>query len=354
MNKKWPTLFKKTNTGKIAQWSIEVQTETGCALIITTYGQVDGKLQQTSDTITSGKNEGKANATNYTEQAISEAAAKWTKQKKKGYVESIEAAQDGEVDEVIGGGVEPMLAPSKIYPTFAKKLTFPVWVDPKFDGSRMIAIVEDGVAKLWSRTRKRINSLPHIEAALEEQFPYGSYIFDGEAYVHSLNNDFEELMSLIRKDYPGEGHEVIEYHIYDLPSCKKNFNERNEALLDLDFKLPLVRVRRKKASNHEKIMALHEKNLENGFEGSMVRGNGPYESGKRSYFLQKLKNFTDDEFKVIGAEEGRGKDAGTVGAFVCVTKDGKEFKARLKATYARRTELFQNPKEWKGAWLTVA
>lgn len=85
----------------------------------------------------------------------------------------------------------------------------------------------------------------------------------------------------------------------------------------------------------------------------MIRGNGPYEEGKRSYYLQKLKNFEEGEWPIVNAEEGRGKDAGTVGAFVCVTQNGTEFKARLKATYERRRELFENPKQWKGMLLTV-
>jgi DNA ligase 1 len=348
--KTFPILFSKTETGAIQQWQIAVFDN----VIQTIHGQVDGKLQTTTDVVHEGKNPGKANATTPSQQAEKEAKAKWTKQLKKGYVENIEDAKAGKVDEtVILGGIEPMLAPSKIYPTFANKLTFAVMVDPKIDGSRMIAIVKDGKCSLWSRTRKRINSLPHIQGALESQFPVGSYIFDGEAYVHSMNEDFEGLMSLIRKDYPGEGHEVIQYHIYDLPSCQENFFKRHDILMLLKFNLPLVRMARSVAHNHEEIMACHEKNLENGYEGSMVRNDGPYEFGKRSFHLQKLKNMVDSEYSIIGMEEGRGKDAGTVGAFVCKTEDGKQFKARLKATYARRTELFQHPKQWEDKMLTV-
>jgi DNA ligase-1 len=93
----------------------------------------------------------------------------------------------------------------------------------------------------------------------------------------------------------------------------------------------------------------------------MVRSNnGIYEGGKRSYGLQKLKNRVgengddvDNEYPILDAEEGRGKDAGTVGAFVCSTPAGKTFKCRLKATYERRRELFNHPEQWKGWKLTV-
>lgn len=351
--KTFPRLFQKTNTGAIQQWEIYVGTSDGLGVITTVHGQVGGKLQTTSDTVKEGKNPGKANETTPVQQAEKEALAKWTKQKKKGYVESIEDAQAGIVDAVIEGGIEPMLAPSKLYPTFANKLKAPLYIDPKLDGGRMIATVKAGVCTLWSRTRKRIQSLPHIVAAIEAQFPNFTGIFDGEAYVHALRDDFEELMSLIRKDYPGDGHEVIEYHIYDLPSCEANFSARHAALLQMSFALPLVRVERKPAGSHDEIMALHELNLAAGYEGSMIRGDGPYEGGRRSNQLQKLKNFSDQEYSVIGAEEGRGKDAGTVGSFVCTTDDGKKFNARLKATHARRTELFRHPEQWTNMLLTV-
>jgi DNA ligase-1 len=347
--KTFPTLYKKSNTGAIVQWTI------ACAgpAITVIHGQVGGKLQTGIDIIKEGKNIGRSNETSIEEQADLESLAKWEKQKKKGYVESIQAAKDGEVDALIEGGILPMLAPSKIYPHFAKKLTFPVYVDPKLDGSRLVAIMEDGVCTLWSRTRKRVNSLPHIEAAIEDQFPGATFILDGEAYSHDLKNEFESLMSLIRKDEPGDCHEVIQYWIYDLPSCKENFFLRHEELMKMDFKGPLVRVERSKAADHDAVMYLHERNLEAGFEGSMVRNDGPYEGGKRSNHLQKLKNFVDAEFIVTGTEEGRGKDAGTVGAFVCVTPEGKPFKARLKATYAVRTEMFKTRDKWVGKGLTV-
>jgi ATP-dependent DNA ligase len=248
-----------------------------------------------------------------------------------------------------------MLAPSKIYPTFKHKLTFPVFVQPKLDGSRLIAVLKGGKCTLWSRTQKQINSLPHIAKAVEEQFGknYSNLILDGEAYSVEYHDQFEELMSLIRQDSPAPGHEKVDYHIYDVPISPQAFCLRNIWLNLQKFKKPLVLVETHKCDNDEQIMARHERNLENNYEGSMIRGDGPYECGKRSYYLQKLKNFSDSEYKIIGAEEGRGKDLGTVGAFICVTPEGNEFKARLKATYDHRRFLFNNPKEWENMLLTV-
>jgi DNA ligase-1 len=353
-------LYKKTSRG-LQEWQITVSENT----MITTHGMVGGKLQVTTDTITEGKNVGKKNETTPEQQAEAEAFSRWEKQKKKGYVESLEGAMSGHLDALIKGGIEPMLAPSKIYPTFATKLSFPVYVQPKLDGSRLIAILKGGQCTLWSRTRKQVHSLPHIARAVEAHFgKFGDLILDGEAFSYEYRNSFEDLMSLIRSDEPAPGHEVVDYHIYDLPSSKCNFGTRN---FDLDVMMagaspPLVLVKTETAIDHDEIMRLHEINLAMEYEGSMIRNDGPYECGKRSYHLQKLKNFVDQEFKIAGAEEGRGKDAGTIGAFVCeeplaVLDDGTigpdTFKVRLKATYKRRRELFEHPEQYKDQNLTV-
>src|SRR5690349_5759722 len=54
-----PTLYKRnSNATAVQQWTISVDGAT----ITTTYGQVGGAMQTTSDTIAEGKNLGKKNA----------------------------------------------------------------------------------------------------------------------------------------------------------------------------------------------------------------------------------------------------------------------------------------------------
>jgi DNA ligase 1 len=345
-----PTLYKKTQTGAIQQWMIGVDGPT----IHTVHGLVGGALQTTSDTIKEGKNLGRANATTPETQALAEAQAKWDKQKKKGYVESIHQAELGTVDDtVIMGGIAPMLAPSKIWPFYRSKIQFPVWCQPKLDGMRCVGMIEEETS-LWSRTRKPIRSLPHVQEELASLFS-GDLITDGEAYSVEYHDQFEELLSIIRKDEPSEKSALVDYHVYDLPSHPRTFSQRYEALQKI---LParkghLVPVRTGLCRNDDEIEACHEQNLAENYEGTMIRADGPYERGKRSIYLQKYKNFVDAEYQIIGIEEGRGKDAGTVGSFICRTDGGKEFGCRLKATYEHRGELFRDSGLWKGKFLTV-
>ena len=90
------TLYKKTSTGKIQIWEIHVEGNT----IITVFGQLGGKLQETKDVITSGKNTGKANATTPEQQAELEAEAQYQKKLKKGYVTTIDDAKAAIVRDI--------------------------------------------------------------------------------------------------------------------------------------------------------------------------------------------------------------------------------------------------------------
>jgi DNA ligase-1 len=203
-----PMLFKKTNTGAIQFWELGVNPlPNGQAEIITIFGQVGtDSPQRTVDLIKEGKNAGKKNATTALEQALKEGTAKRDKQLKKGYVYSKEDAEAGQVDEIIEGGIVPMLAHK--FSEHGHKIKYPAFIQPKLDGIRMIAVIKDGKATLWSRTRKQINSLPHIVAALEAHFKDTRFlILDGEAYNHDYKDNFEQIVSAVRKDAPEEGYE---------------------------------------------------------------------------------------------------------------------------------------------------
>jgi DNA ligase-1 len=387
-----PILYKKSSAGALLLWGIDVDG----AKITTCHGHVGGALQTGEETISEGKNLGKANATTPAEQAESEARARHTKQRKRGYVESPEAAQAGAVDAVIEGGILPMLAPNKSYPKdrdIEKAIKFPAFYQPKLDGMRCIAIVEDGVCTLWSRTRKPIRSVPHIVEAYERAFPIGRVVLDGELYNHDFRAEFEELISLLRGDEPdAEGRYLkAEHHVYDcfevdatvaagnnlcdLVSTSDNpFCIRTGIVDDLFDAVPsgapIKRVTTREVKTWDELIAAYEASLLEEYEGGMARNAAaPYDSGKRSKHLQKMKEFTDHEFRIVGMEEGRGKAAGHVGAFICVTAPGtypaeekgaplageepQTFNVTPRFTYARRKELFENPEQWQGKILTV-
>ena len=73
---------------------------------------------------------------------------------------------------------------------------------------------------------------------------------------------------------------------------------------------------------------------------------------KEVNIFKNIKDFKDEEFKIIGFTEGKGVEKGCI-IWTCITKDGKEFSTRPKGTHKFRKELFKNGKEYIGKKLTV-
>jgi DNA ligase-1 len=182
-------------------------------------------------------------------------------------------------------------------------------------------------------------NVKHIENELQPLFnDYPNLILDGELYNHALKNDFEKIISLVRKQKPNpfdrsEAYEFVEFHWYDIIDDDNDilFIDRNKFIHELlrDFfpytdarhVFPLVTLR---VDSLDKARAIHDANLAGGFEGSIIRLNKVYEC-KRSYNLQKFKDFSDKEATIIDHVEGKGKRAGTLGKFIMRDEAGIEF-----------------------------
>lgn len=363
MYKGLPKLFKLTGTGALQEWCIGTDDN----VIVTRWGQTDGAIQESRDTVLRGKNGGKSNATTPEQQAEKEAYAQWEKKlKSKKYVRSVEEARAGTSDALVKGGVDVMLA--KEYNEHAGKVKFPCYLQPKLDGHRCIAVVADRKCTLWSRTRKEITGVPHINRVVEklaQASQYPNIILDGELYEHDYRNKFEELTSFIRQDTPKPGHEVVQYWVFDLvqtwaqttggPNKSTDFKSRSSQLRVItEFaKTPeIVLVESLTANNVFDIDRILDRYLAEGFEGVIVRNaDAPYE-GKRTHNLLKLKKMQDAEFRVVNVEDGRGKMKG-LGIFVCETADGKEFRVKMKGELKSLREYFDNQNDYIGRMLTV-
>jgi DNA ligase-1 len=344
-----PTLFKRTSTGAIQTWRIDV--ENGSTLVAT-YGQLNGKLQTTRDEITSGKNAGRANATTPDEQAQLEAKAQHEKKQKRGYVTSIDDAAKGRIDDtVIAGGISPMLAHA--FKDHGHKITYPAYTQPKLDGHRCIAIIKDGVATLWTRTRKPITSVPHIVKALEAS-GMDDAILDGELYNHDYRDHFEDLTSFIKRPVPKPGHEVVQYHVYDIVT-NDPFSVRQQdrwwAAHDLGTG-PIVIVDTQLVNDEDEAMEAFDAYLAAGYEGSMLRNADSLYENKRSYGLQKVKEWQDAEYVITDVTEGRGKMAGKA-VFVCETPSGQPFRVKMKGTLDSLRQYVDDPSLALGKQLTV-
>ena len=357
-----PTLYKKTSTGAIQYWKISVYPNSDHSTgydIMTEYGQVGtDSPQKTFDSIFKGKNVGKKNETTPEQQAEKEAKSKWEKQKKKGYVETLDGAKSNEVDALIEGGISPMLAHK--YSDQGHKIVFPAYIQAKLDGIRCIAILDkDGKCTLWSRTRKPITSMPHIVAEIEAMNIMGGMILDGELYNHDYKKNFEFIVSMVRQEKPDPNHTLVQYHIYDVVDTLSDFDFRWRWMVQSWNSLHntppkfLKLVETREVESEAEAIEDFKRLRENGYEGAMLRNSKGMYVNKRSYDLQKIKEFDDAEFPIVGIEEGRGKLQGHVGSFMCVMPNGKTFLAKMSGDTEKLKDYFEDHSLWQGKLLTV-
>ena len=178
----------------------------------------------------------------------------------------------------------------------------------------------------------------HILAELKPFFQkHPNVILDGELYNHDLKDDFEKIISLVRKTKPTDEDRLeselkVQFHCYDTIMEHWNFEDRmlfiNENFgyygkFDSDVNM-VVPTPSDLVYNIEEVEAAHEDYLEQGYEGSILRKNEKYEC-KRSWTLMKVKDFSDAEATIIGYEEGKGKREDHLGKFIMEDDDGNQF-----------------------------
>ena len=342
------TLYKLTANNKINHWTVKVEND----YYYTVYGQIGGKSVTTPPIYATPKNIGKSNETTAEQQALLEAQALWkNKKKSNNCVENI--------DDVYKLAFNPpMLA--KIYDKkYKNDMTH---IQPKYDGIRMNIWYNNGNIQALSRRNNPFYTVNHIIESISNILEtHPSIHLDGELYNHKLHNDFNRIVSLVRKEKLTEN-EINElktlplcYVIYDMwdddnPSL--TFSERNEILRDLFKDNPqyIILAPTYEVSNSEMIDEYFHQFLQEGYEGAIIRKNKPYEH-KRSSNLLKYKEFDDDEFEILEVCEGNIK--GKAEYCWIDLKNGKTCKATLGFNDEICADLLNNKDKVKGCHATV-
>tara|TARA_R110000796_G_scaffold182983_2_gene299469 strand:+ start:532 stop:1671 length:1140 start_codon:yes stop_codon:yes gene_type:complete len=345
-------LYKMDSKGKIRVLTVSYGSDERGSFYEQEHGLLDGKLQ-TSRTYVAGKNAGKANATTDEEQAEKEAESKRAKKRDRGgYSESIPEDKP----------MMPMLALT--HDKHGHKIKYPAYIQPKLDGIRCFVHVDGESVTLKSRTGKEFTSLDHIADAVRELVSVmgksvGSFILDGELYNHQFKEDFQGLVSAIKRDKPSENTHLVEFHCYDYVAESRDFEDRIQELYHMDQWLSEVTtiqiVQTFPVDNLDEVVEQNSLWLEDGYEGSMIRNaKGGYQPNRRSPDLQKYKSFMDAEFEIVGAVENKGKMEGQC-TFTCVTEDGTEFGCKPMGDESQREQYWIDFQAGKltGKMLTV-
>jgi len=334
------TIYKLTKGNKTQEWTVEVDGNK----YRTIAGQQDGKKMISEWTVCYPKNEGKANATSADEQALKEAQALRKKKLEKDYHEDV-----GNIS--VKRHFEPMLAEK--WEDRKDEIRYPIYSQPKLDGIRCI-VKSDG---MWTRAGKPIISAPHIFNSLKPLFVAEPHlILDGELYADKFANDFNAIVSLVKKTKPdaddlAASAKSIQYHIYDIPSVGGQFYDRLKALSVMELPECCVFVRTDVAANESAVERLYGEYVDAGYEGQMLRTNAYYEN-KRSKYLLKYKSFIDEEYTILEIHEGEGNRTGTAGHMV-FERNGNRFKSNIKGAYEYCVDVWQKRDTLIGKSATV-
>ena len=254
---------------------------------------------------------------------------------------------------------KPMLA----YPVSDKPIDYnnTVFMQPKLDGVRCLIQAEklpfdmgyEPVA--YSRTGKQWLNIDHILQSLKPFFQANpDVILDGELYNHALRDDFEKIISCVRKTKPtaidrAESRKLVQFHCYDIVDETMPFVDRihwiNKKLARFPYGVRLVET--ESVLNKKDAEMWHEYCLEQGYEGSILRTNEVYKCG-RSWSLRKFKDFHDAEATIIDWVEGKGKRKGTIGKFMAVDVDGNEFGMPVMDNFKKLQTMFKEMQSWVG------
>lgn len=226
-----------------------------------------------------------------------------------------------------GEDIKPMLA-SKF--EFDKPPKEEFCVTEKLDGIRCMAICKEDGIQLFSRQGKLIEGCVSIETALMGmRIQVGrDFVLDGELLAMNCGYDTVYKETTKRVKNKNELKEGIYYMAFDMLEMEEfnqskgvyKYHERLQKLLDLDKFMGSMFVRIIQplylGSDMNRVLELLEVYKKLGAEGLMVNlMDAPYEF-KRSKAILKVKVMETVDLKIIGFEEGTGRNSGRLGALI--------------------------------------
>lgn len=247
----------------------------------------------------------------------------------------------------------------------------PYWLGSrKIDGVRCSFYWKDGQVVSASRGGGEYDiSTTHLRThpKMIELFKINpELVLDGELYIHGRSLQY--ISGTARREVSDSRSQELEYYIYDIMDDKMTAQERWEYTTEVicynlgitdfdpsteweDGQLQVRVVPQEEVTGWINIQKLHDKYVSEGFEGIVIRDpDKPYAYGGRTNSMIKIKMYQDDEFEIVGYEEGlRPEDM----VFVCKTKEGKEFEAKPMGPRELKYEYLDRMDELIGKMATV-
>ena len=232
-----------------------------------------------------------------------------------------------------GVDIKPMLA-SKF--DFDKPPKGEFAITEKLDGIRCLAICKEDSIQLFSRQGKLIEGCVSIETTLMGmRMQVGrDFVLDGELLAMNCGYDTVYKETTKRVKNKNEIKEGIYYMVFDMLEMEEfnqlkgihKYHERLQKLLDLDKLMGSMFVRIIRplyiGNDMDEVLELLKVYKKLGAEGLMINlMDAPYEF-KRSKNILKVKVMQTADLKIVGFEEGQGRNAGKLGAILVDFKGG--------------------------------
>lgn len=190
-------------------------------------------------------------------------------------------------------------------------LSYPVFVEPKLDGLRLIAIKENGVVTLHTRNGNIVDTLSTIKGLLESA-SYDNVVIDGEA----MGSDWNESTSIMMSHKHHKSDETLVFYAFDAVTIDEwrshngqaPFKHRKRLLQSIVDHIGCEQVRSVDGSivvNEDELMSEYKRSLDNKYEGVMIKDpEAPYQF-KRSDSILKMKPTMTFEGTIVDTFKGR-------------------------------------------------
>ncbi len=223
------------------------------------------------------------------------------------------------------------------------KVTYPVYVETKFDGHRLFVVYDaktDRVSAVSRGGRDKVN-VSHVLDAIAKaaknileaggQTFASGFVLDGELVGMTFNDS-----AAANRKKNTDAAKALKFIVFDV--CPRKKFESGEG-----WTLPLRRRRKllkaaikgnkhltgavelsaaKLAANEDEVFQHYAEQRAAGLEGTMVKDRkGGYDMARTTAWL-KLKSAEETTLSVVSAIEGRGKNVGKLGALVCKMPTG--------------------------------
>lgn len=235
----------------------------------------------------------------------------------------------------------------------------------KLDGTRLYYL--DNIAMTRTNKPHKAAPLQHITKQIQQcMLDSEDYVYDGElVYLNpDGTEDFSKVISLARSDERTPDCDNIYYVIFDIIPKQNFINKTPWRPFQQEYEFIISRfgIKEEKESwyttncpnillikqvKEDGLESLQKARYANNWEGLMIRnGQAPYEY-KRSANIRKIKDMQDTEVKVIGMEEGEGKNKHTLGALIAdydgnILKIGSGFSDEQRHKYWKDKDKYIN------------